>query len=372
MDSSQNSWETFGRQVALILLATTMVAAVATTLVVAKDFILLLILGILFGVFLTKTASLLKSILPIGYEWNLVIVMFLLLLLLGGGLTMFGVQIENRLNQTSLKLDEANEKLNDWLDEHQIAAQMFKKIPFAKTLVREAKPEKSNKGSGKQELPMSAIQPIAGQTLAVFQQMLGTTLGMVANLGLMFFVGVFLAINPTLYRDGFARLFAKDRRDRVKEVMDQMGEAMFAWLNGRFIAMLITGLGTAIALLILGVPMPFTIGVITGLLTFIPNLGGLIALALAMIMALTQGPMTMVWVIVIYAGLQLIESNIITPLVQQHQTSIPPALLLSFQVVLGALTGFLGLLVATPLLAAGMVVVRQIWIRDILGDEEID
>ena len=121
---------------------------------------------------------------------------------------------------------------------------------------------------------------------------------------------------------------------------------------------------------LLGVPMAITVGIITALLTFIPNIGGIIALALAMLMAFTQGPMTVLWVIVIYSVLQLIESNVISPLIQQHQTSIPPALLLSFQVILGALTGFMGLLVATPLLAATLVAVREFWIKDVLGDHD--
>ncbi len=138
------------------------------------------------------------------------------------------------------------------------------------------------------------------------------------------------------------------------------------------LSMLITGAGTSIALLVLGVPMALTMGVITGLLTFIPNIGGIIALLLAMLLALSQGPMTVLYVIILYGVLQLVESNVVTPLIQQHQTSIPPALLLSFQIIMGAITGFLGLLVSTPLLAAGMVLVREAWVRDTLGDDSVE
>jgi len=145
-----------------------------------------------------------------------------------------------------------------------------------------------------------------------------------------------------------------------------MGESMFNWLKGRFLTMLITGAGTSIALFILGVPMPVTVGVITGLLTFIPNIGAIIALGLAMLLGLSQGPITVVWVVILYALLQLVESNVVTPLIQQHQTSIPPALLLAFQILMAALTGFLGVMVATPLLAAGMVLVKEVWIKDTL------
>ena len=132
--------------------------------------------------------------------------------------------------------------------------------------------------------------------------------------------------------------------------------------------MAITGAGTAAALFVLGVPMAITVGVITGLLTFVPNIGGITALFLAILVAIPQGVETVLWVVGLYAALQLIESNVITPLLQQHQTSIPPALLISIQVIMGAIAGFLGLMVATPLLAASLVLIQQVWIKDVLGE----
>jgi len=133
--------------------------------------------------------------------------------------------------------------------------------------------------------------------------------------------------------------------------------------------MAITGAGTAAALFVLGVPMAITVGVITGLLAFVPNIGGITALFLAILVAIPQGVETVLWVVGLYAALQLIESNVITPLLQQHQTSIPPALLISIQVIMGAIAGFLGLMVASPLLAASLVLIQQVWIKDVLGEQ---
>jgi predicted PurR-regulated permease PerM len=182
----------------------------------------------------------------------------------------------------------------------------------------------------------------------------------------IYFIGLFLAINPQLYRDGFAMLFRSQDRDKVATVMNKMGESMFNWLNGRLLSMLITGTGTAIALAILGVPMPMTVGVITGFLTFVPNIGAIISLALAILLALSQGPEIVIWVIIVYAALQLVESNIVTPIIQQKKTSIPPALLLAFQLIMAALTGFLGVMVATPLLAASITLVQEVWIEEVI------
>jgi len=136
----------------------------------------------------------------------------------------------------------------------------------------------SSKASG---ASAQSIQPVAGKVFTVLNQILLTTLRLVANIGIILFAGIFIAVDPKLYRDGFARLFPLDRRSRVKDVLDEMGDAMFSWLLGRFMTMAITGTGTAAALLVLGVPMAITVGVITGLLTFDPTFGGFTALFLA-------------------------------------------------------------------------------------------
>ena len=416
MNHQENSLKEVAKITAVVLAGIFLVVATAATIVIARDFILLIFLGVLFGVFLTHCAGLIAKNTPLSQGWGVAIVTILLIAALGGGPTLMGVKIENQLNGMSSRLDEASEKLESWLGEHPMAMQVFAKVPYAQELLENrnlgsessttfsaldeqqpsdgsattkdsseqesnessdtnAESENSQSGgesgggsSGSEALSASAMKTVAGKAFRAFQKMFATTLGLVANLGLIFFVGLFLAVDPALYRDGFAKLFPVRYRERVTDVMNQMANSMFAWLNGRFIAMLITGVGTGAALWLLGVPMAITVGVITALLTFIPNLGGIIALLLAMLMAFTQGPTTVVWVIAIYMVLQLIESNVISPLIQQHQTSIPPALLLSFQVILGALTGFMGLLVATPLLAACLVAVRELWVKDVLGD----
>ena len=426
MNQHEKSLTNIAKITAVVLTGICLAVATAATIVIAKDFILLIFLGVLFGVFLTHCSGLLTKYTPLNHGWSLAIVTISLVTALGGGTTMLGMSIENRLGGMSSRLDEASEKFESWLGEHPLAMQIFERVPYAQEILTkqnsdlesvfvnglmteqrppddrstttdddsgaedknddsknsssenqsdsdtndESNDESSKVGSETASMSASAIKTVAGRTFRAFQKMFATTLGLAANMGLIFFVGLFLAVNPALYRDGFAKLFPVRHRQRLTEVMDEMARSMFAWLNGRFVSMVITGVGTGAALWLLGVPMAVTVGIITALLTFIPNIGGIIALALAMLMAFTQGPMTVLWVIVIYSVLQLIESNVISPLIQQHQTSIPPALLLSFQVILGALTGFMGLLVATPLLAASLVAVREFWIKDVLGDHE--
>ncbi len=411
------SLERFAKATGILLLATTIVVALAVVLVKATDFVLLIFLGILLGVFLTKTSALAGRYLPVGYSWRLGLVTSLLLALLIGGFFLFGTRIQDRLQAMSEKLDEGVQEAVAKLRDYPLASRALERVPFAQDLLRDVKKaagaeaggsatggeedepatddassaakatadaastsdragdangDDSTSGGASSTPSAGLMQSAAGKAVSVLNRIFKTTLGLLANIGVIFFVGLFLAVNPTLYRDGFARLFPLGRRPRVKEVLDKMSDALFSWLMGRFMTMLITGGGTAVALLALQVPLAISVGVVTGLLTFVPNIGAIIALALAMLLALPQGLSTVGWVLVVYSALQLLESNVITPLLQQHQTSIPPALLISFQVIMGALAGFLGLMVATPLLAATLVLVEEAWIKDVLGEPEGD
>ena len=359
--------------IGILLLATTFTVGVVATLVLALDYVLLIFLGVLLSVFLTKLSQLVAEHSPLTYAWSLGLVTASLLLLTIGGLAKFGSQIHTRLQNTSQKLDESVDQLADRLRNYPLALDAVQRIPYAEKLVLNGSDKKGDSAphpSGdkpKQTPSADLVQSAAGNVFTALREIFSTTLGLVANAGLIFFIGIFIAANPDLYRDGFARLFPPPRQQRVREVMNAMGNALFHWLQGRLLAMLVTGGGTALALFVLGVPMAVTVGFITGLLTFIPNIGGVIALALAVLLALPQGLSTTAWVVGLYLTLQLLESNVLTPLIQQRQTSIPPALLLAFQVIMGAVAGFLGLMVATPLLAALLVLIKQVWIKDMMG-----
>ena len=130
--------------------------------------------------------------------------------------------------------------------------------------------------------------------------------------------------------------------------------------------MAITGAGAWLLLMVLGVPLAMTLGVATAMLTFIPNIGAFVSLLLAILFALPQGGETVAFVVVGYILLQIVESYIITPLIQEKQVAVLPALLISFQAIMGVLFGFLGAAVASPLLAATKVVVEEAYIKDVL------
>jgi predicted PurR-regulated permease PerM len=109
------------------------------------------------------------------------------------------------------------------------------------------------------------------------------------------------------------------------------------------------------------------LGLIAGLLTFIPFLGPLLGGLLMILVSLSDGMMTAAWVALLYIGIQSVE-GLLEPLVQQKAVYLPPVLLLVAQLALGVLVGLVGVVLATPLAAALMVLVQKLYVEDVLQD----
>ncbi len=185
---------------------------------------------------------------------------------------------------------------------------------------------------------------------------------------LVLFVGVYMGAEPTLYREGFVTLIPPEHCELASNVLERSYETLWWWLIGRLIAMTAVGMMNWIGLALLGVPLPLTLGLIAGLLTFIPNLGAIIAVIPAGLLALTVSPRLVLWVVVLHFVLQGVEGYFITPFVQKRTIWMPPALLISVQILAASLVGFLGLTFAVPIAAVGIVLVKMLYIRDTLGE----
>ena len=197
-----------------------------------------------------------------------------------------------------------------------------------------------------------------------------STLGAVGNFFIVVLLAIYFAIEPRFYAIGFAKLFPVDSRERVLEVISGINVTLRWWLIGKAGSMLFIGVLTWIALEILGVPLALTLGLIAALLSFIPNFGPILSAIPAVLIAFVQSPITALYVVGIYIGVQIIESNIVTPLIERETIELPPGLTIVFQLALAVLVGGLGLVLATPLLAMIMVVVQMVYVEDILGDSE--
>ena len=199
-----------------------------------------------------------------------------------------------------------------------------------------------------------------------------STVGILGNALMACLLAVYFASEPGLYIRGLIKLFPKSRRHRATQVAASVGETLRWWLIGKAGSMIFIGVLTWIGLSILGIPLALTLGLIAGLLSFIPNFGPIMSAVPALLLAFIESPITALYVLLLYIGVQLVESNIVTPLIERETVELPPALTIIFQLALAVMVGGLGLILATPLLAVIMVIIQMVYIQDILGDKDTD
>jgi predicted PurR-regulated permease PerM len=195
-----------------------------------------------------------------------------------------------------------------------------------------------------------------------------TTFGAIGSLLVFLFAGLFFAYNPNLYLSGLLRLFPLSRRDRASEVLTFLGDTLRGWLVGQLISMTILFLTTWIMLSLLGVPLAFILALMTGLLTFVPYLGPLVAAIPILLVAFIVSPMTALYTALLYLMIQNVEGNVIMPLVFQKTVHLPPVLSIAGTLILGGILGVPGFILATPLTAVVMVLIQKFYIEDVLGD----
>jgi predicted PurR-regulated permease PerM len=195
--------------------------------------------------------------------------------------------------------------------------------------------------------------------------------GALTNVALVGFVAVLLAAQPDVYVKGSLHLLPKRHRKRAGELFDELGNVLERWTLGQLCLMVLVGTLTFVGLALAGIEYAGALGLLAGALTFIPFLGSLFAGVVAVLVALAQGADAAIYAAAIYAGVQIVE-NVAEPFVQQRAVYLAPALLLFAQAVMGALAGPLGIVLATPLAAVAIVMVKRLYVEDTLGDHTVE
>ena len=185
--------------------------------------------------------------------------------------------------------------------------------------------------------------------------------GMLSAGLIVLFFGIYFAADPDTYIELVARLAPADRRLVTMEMLHQTGDLLRRWLIGQSISMMAIGSFTFVGLLILGVPIPFVLALFAGLAGFLPYLGPIIGAIPMVLVAGGESLDLALWVVGLYAIIQFLESYLLTPLIQARAVSLPPAVVILAQLVLGAVFGILGLALATPLAAAAVVPLRHLF-----------
>ncbi|OYW49491.1 MAG: hypothetical protein B7Z31_14545, partial [Rhodobacterales bacterium 12-65-15] len=184
--------------------------------------------------------------------------------------------------------------------------------------------------------------------------------------GLLLAIGIYGAISPGIYRRGLLLLVAPSARSRAEEVIAASVKVLRRWFGAQLVSMAVVGVLTTIGLWLVGVPLAPLLGLIAGLLGFVPNIGPILSAVPAVLLASTQGGTAALLTVGVFLVVQALESYLITPKVQQDQVSLPPALLIAAQVVFGLIFGLAGLLFAGPLTAVGMTLTNELYRRDYL------
>jgi len=195
------------------------------------------------------------------------------------------------------------------------------------------------------------------------QTFFSTSFGVLGDMYIVLFLGIFFTANPSLYKDGILVLVPQDKKQVGRDIIDRISLSLKGWLKGMLLSMVLITILITIGLTIMGIPAALVLGFITGILEIVPNLGPLIAMIPGVLLAFTISTNTAIIVALIYIGSQTIVANIVTPLIQKKMINLPPALTLISQLIMGTLSGALGIILAVPLLAMLIIVVDELYVK---------
>ncbi|QYO65233.1 AI-2E family transporter [Leptolyngbya sp. 7M] len=330
--------------VGIVVFALLLIALVYYTF----DIFLLIFSAVLISIFLRGLAVPVAQWLRVGEGWAVLGVSIMLILVLAGAIALLAPSVAEQVQLLRVKLPQSARQAADFIGQFPWGQAMIRQMPSADTV-------------------MEKID--TGQVLTGVGGVFSSTVGAIGNFFIVILLSIYLAAEPRLYSEGFLRLFPPLSRKRAGEVLETAGETLRWWLIGKIGSMIFIGVLTWVGLSIIGVPLALTLGLLAGLLSFIPNFGPIISAVPALLLAFINSPMTALYVLGLYIGVQVIESNLVTPYIERQTVELPPALTVIFQLALAVTVGGLGLVLATPLLALLVVIVQMVYISDVLGDK---
>lgn len=324
------------------------VSLVLLFLILAAEVFLLLFAGILFAIFLSSLAKALSKLTSLPYGWSVAITCLVLLLSLALLAGTAAPGVAEQLEELTNKIPQALNKIKSQIQQYS----------WSQLLYKEAKPD---------QLPDKLMES-GGQVFSRVTGAVSGFVGSIASFGIILFIGLYGAAEPDIYKKGFLHLIPVPRRLRITKVIEDVAETLQWWIIGKCISMAAIGIFTTVGLWIMDIPLAFILGLIAALLTFIPNIGPILSAIPAILLGLMENATLALHIALLYIGIQLIESYVITPLIQRKTVSLPPGLTLGAQVLMGVLFGMLGVALATPLTAAALVLTKRLYLEDTLKD----
>lgn len=332
-----------------VLIATCIVVSVLAVLIFtwyAADLFMLVFAAVLVSILLRTFTEFVTRKTGMGHGVALALVSLGLVLFIPLIAWLVTGRIGTQVAELRLQLPQAMQYVRDYLGQYESVRNALDSLPtFNDWLARRG-----------------------GTVVSQLTGLASSTAGVVVNILIVGILGIYLASQPSLYSRGLKHLLPVSYRERAGEVLDVIDEGLRRWLVGRFALMGINGALTAIGLKLLGIPLAMTLGLLAGLLNFVPNFGPWIAAIPAVLIAFLQGPQQALYVAVLYLVLQSVDGYLLTPLVDRRSVELPPVLTITAQVVLGLAFGFIGILLASPLTAVALILIKMLYIEDLLGD----
>jgi predicted PurR-regulated permease PerM len=332
------------------------VAAIVFGLLIALRFLwiahaifIVTFLGILLGLAVSRAADFLERVrIPRSVGAPLVVVVGIALMVTIG--VALAPSLRTQVGQLATELPKLVDEAERWLQ-----------TTPAKGLVDG--PQKQQDG-----LRAQLTKELRGSFRFLFP-IVSSVFGAIGGLVLILFIAMYVGAEPGLYREGILHLVPHNHRKRVREVIETLGVTLRRWLVSRLIAMVVVGVITGVTLALLNVKGAAALGVLAGLLEFIPFFGPIASAIPAIGVALLDSPQKALYVVVFYFVMQQLEGNVLTPLLLEKRLDIPPVLTVVTVAALGIVFGVIGMLIAEPLLAAVLVTTKMLYVTDVVGDE---
>jgi predicted PurR-regulated permease PerM len=306
---------------------------------ILRGVLLILFGAIVLAIGMGAIATLLANKFRIGYSAGFSIVVLIGLILIGAIGWFFGAAIGEQLDELAKKIPTGVQWLRDQIETR----------PYARDLLAKLQTADLSGPTGW----------IAGALVTTVRLSVAAAGSLVA----MAIIAIYLAAQPQRYKIGILRLLPIATRARVSRLFDAEANILGRWFAGQLSVMATVGVLSGLGLWALGIEAALVLGLVGGMLSFVPYVGAVIAAVPATLFALAQGPYYAVAVIAMYVAVHFIEGNFITPIIQSEATSLPPVVSLLSVIACGLLLGPSAVFLAAPLALAVVTAIDVLYVE---------
>lgn len=322
-----------------VWIAGSILALLAILLLLFKtlfSILLLTLAGALFAIYFRGCANFFRQHLNISQGWSLALSIIINIILIVSFFWFIGARLQQQVSELTNTLPQT---------------------------IENAKANLQKSAVGNKVLDFLHSSGDSQKTRSIIKHFFSSSFGVLSDLYIVLLIGIFFIASPSTYKKGIVHLLPPKAKDKGASLLDELNNVLKNWIKGQLFGFLFIAVFTGLGLWALGMPLILTLALIAGLLNFIPNFGPIIALIPAGLIGLTQGTTTAILVLCLYTLVQIIQSAVTQPLIQQKMVSIPPALIIFGQVAMGLLGGFWGVLLATPVVAIIMTIVNKLYVE---------